>query len=397
MPATFVQPFSSHPNAIVPSTEAASGPDDRPVLLGDSPAMGRLRTDIETAVRSDAKVLILGETGVGKEIVARLIHRGGPRRRHPFVAINCAGLPDSLLESELFGHVRGSFTGAYRDKPGLAAMADRGTLFLDELGEMSARMQGVLLRFAETGEIHRIGSDRIEKRVDVRIIAATNRNLIERIGTGDFREDLYYRLNVIQVSIPPLRERGDDILLLFRHYLAQYCRIHALETPSILPETESLLLAHRWPGNVRELKNVAERIAVRHQGGAIHPDVLPADVRAVRTVLPTAGSSAPHVISHHPAADVAWNEMVVNGQSFWAVVRQRFMDRELTKNDVREIIRRGLQHTQGNYRKLIELFHLPAADYKRFLAFLYQHDCHLAFHTFREPRSENIDETAVGA
>src|SRR5215467_10969299 len=148
--------------------------------------MTRVHEDIDTAARSDAKVLIVGETGVGKEVVARLVHRTSRRRHHPFVAINCAGLPDSLLESELFGHVRGSFTGAYRDKPGLAALADRGTLFLDELGEMSPRMQAVLLRFAETREVHRLGSDRLEGRVDVRIVAATNRNLAERIATGEF-------------------------------------------------------------------------------------------------------------------------------------------------------------------------------------------------------------------
>jgi transcriptional regulator with PAS, ATPase and Fis domain len=393
MASTEFRPMTTRP--LLDPTALGSEPDDRPLLLGGSSSMTQLRTDIDTAVRSDAKVLILGETGVGKEIAARLIHRGSGRRRQPFVAINCAGLPDSLLESELFGHVRGSFTGAYRDKPGLAALADRGTLFLDELGEMSPRMQGVLLRFVETGEIHRIGSERIEKRVDVRIIAATNRNLLERIGSGDFREDLYYRLNVIQVAIPPLRDRGDDILLLFRHYLAQYGRLHGMETPVVLPETEALLLAHRWPGNVRELKNVAERIAVRHQGGPIGPDVLPADVRAVGPVVFAGAQAAPHAVAYHPAADAAWNDMVVGGKSFWAVVRQRFMDRELTKNDVREIIKRGLQHTQGNYRKLIELFNLPAADYKRFLAFLYQHDCHLAFQSFREERTP--DDAAARA
>ena len=150
---------------------------DAPLLLGESRAIEHLRVDIESSARCDAKVLISGETGVGKEIVARLIHLHGARASQPFLAINCAGVPDSLLESELFGHVRGSFTDAYRDKPGLAVLADRGTLFLDELGEMSPRMQGVLLRFLETGEIHRLGADRIEQKVNVRVIAATNRNL----------------------------------------------------------------------------------------------------------------------------------------------------------------------------------------------------------------------------
>jgi transcriptional regulator with GAF, ATPase, and Fis domain len=352
--------------------------------------------DVETAARSDAKVLIAGETGVGKEVVARLIHRGGRRRRQPFVAINCAGLPDSLLESELFGHVRGSFTGAYRDKPGLAVLADKGTLFLDELGEMSPRMQAVLLRFAETGEIHRLGSDRIEKRVDVRIVAATNRNLIERISTGDFREDLYYRLNVIHVEIPPLRERGADIPLLFNHYLTHYCRSHRIETPVLTPLAQELLLAYRWPGNVRELKNVAERIAVKQEGGVVRPDMLPNEMRDAtnqKAVPAVHEASSPAV--YRPVADAAWNEIVIEGRSFWTAVHAPFMERELTKSDVREIIRRGLKETQGSYRQLIENFHLPASDYKRFLAFLYQHDCHLAFHSFRGPRAEEraADET----
>src|SRR3954463_8221859 len=210
--------------------------------------MDRLRVDIEAAAGSDAKVLIVGETGVGKEVVARLIHQTGRRRHRNFVAINCAGLPDSLLESELFGHVRGSFTGAYRDKPGLAQMADNGTLFLDELGEMSLRMQALLLRFAETGEIQRVGSERIEGRVNVRIIAATNRNLQERIAQKEFREDLYYRLNVIRLAIPPLRERGDDTTTLLTHYIKEIARAHGVEPPKITPPALEMLLAYKWPG-----------------------------------------------------------------------------------------------------------------------------------------------------
>jgi transcriptional regulator with GAF, ATPase, and Fis domain len=184
--------------------EIAPKPPEPPLLLGDSLVIDQLRRDIESAGRSDAKVLILGETGVGKEVVARLVHHGGARWDRPFLAINCAGIPDSLLESELFGHVRGSFTDAYRDKPGLTTLADGGTLFLDEVGEMSPRMQSMLLRFLETGEVHRLGSERIDQRVDVRIVAATNRNLRDRIISGEFREDLYYRLNVAHITVPPL-------------------------------------------------------------------------------------------------------------------------------------------------------------------------------------------------
>src|SRR4051794_17411199 len=362
---------------------------DGHLLLGSGTALAQLRSDIESAARSESKVLIGGETGVGKEIVARLIHARSARRRHSFLAVNCAGLPDDLLESELFGHVRGSFTGAYRDKAGLASMADRGTLFLDELGEMSPRMQGVLLRFLETGEIHPVGSDRMQLRADVRVITATNRDLLARIAAGHFREDLYYRLNVIQVSIPPLRDRGPDILELFGHYLTQYCRLQGFDVPALAPLTPAVLLSYRWPGNVRELKNIAERLALRQIDGDLMPHHLPAEMHASRPLVTTsfdrtdtpALTSAPNV--RWLAADGSWDEMMRGGRSFWAVVHPRFINRELTKADVREIVRRGLEQTQGSYRKLVELFHMPQTDYKRFLAFLSQHDCHLPFHDFR--------------
>jgi DNA-binding NtrC family response regulator len=360
------------------------------LLLGSGSATTQLRAEIQTAARSDAKVLIEGETGVGKEIAARLIHQASARRHRPFVAINCAALPDSLLESELFGHVRGSFTDAYQDKPGLAMLADRGTLFLDEIGEMSPRMQAVLLRFTETREIQRVGADRMNGRVDVRLIAATNRNLPERITSGDFRQDLYYRLNVIHTLVPPLRERGSDILLLFHHFLEQYARANHMAAPRVASATSDLLLAYRWPGNVRELKNVAERIIVRYRDGEITPDTLPAEIRAVAQVavpvVPFLSGLATPMLPRHPAADVAWNEMVIEGKSFWTVVHPLFMDRELTKTDVRHIVTRGLEQTQGSYRKLVDVFRMSPQDYKRFLAFLYQHDCHVAFHPFREAR-----------
>ncbi len=370
---------------------------DGHLLIGGGPALVQLRADIESASRSDSKVLLRGETGVGKEVVARMIHARSARRRFPFLAVNCAGLPDELLESELFGHVRGSFTGAYRDKPGLAILADKGTLFLDELGEMSPRMQGVLLRFLETGEIHPVGSDRVEQRADVRVIAATNRDLLARIAAGQFREDLYYRLNVIQVPIPPLRERGNDILEIFTHYLTHYCRKQGSEVPTLSSAVETLLLAYRWPGNVRELKNIAERLALKGIEGSIGPHHLPSELHearpAIRSLLlpttPTAGQPAAAAVGANLrwlAADAAWDEMMKQGRSFWTVVHPRFINRELTKADVREIIRRGLEQTQGSYRRVVELFHLPQTDYKRFLAFLSQHDCHLPFHEFRDSR-----------
>src|SRR3984885_5427637 len=204
-------------------------------LIGRSEAIRAIEAEVDTAARSDAKVLITGETGVGKEVVARLIHHRSARANSPLVTLNCAGLPDSLLESELFGHVRGSFTGAYRDKPGLLEMAPNGTVFLDEVGEMSARMQVVLLRFLETGEIQRVGSDRSHTRVNVRLITATNRDLQTQINSGAFREDLYFRLNVIRLTIPPLRERIDDIPLLIDYYLDTYGTQHRVTRPQVSP------------------------------------------------------------------------------------------------------------------------------------------------------------------
>src|ERR1700736_5938452 len=180
-------------------------------LIGTSHAVADLKAEIERVARSDSKVLITGETGVGKEVVARAINAASHRAQAAYVALNCAGMPETLLESELFDHVKGSFTGAYRDKPGKLEIADSGTVFLDEIGEMTLRMQGLLLRFLETGELQKVGADEGGSHVNVRVIAATNRNLRDMIAQGTFREDLFYRLNVICVVVPPLRERREDV------------------------------------------------------------------------------------------------------------------------------------------------------------------------------------------
>src|SRR5690606_35892859 len=200
-----------------------------------------LKEGTARGARSDAKVLIAGESGTGKELVANAIHSGSARADRPFIAVNCAGLPETLLESELFGHVKGSFTGAYRDKPGKLEMAAQGTMFLDEIGEMTLRMQGLLLRFLETGEIQKVGTDRAVGRVDVRVVAATNRNLREMITQGTFREDLFYRLNVIHLAVPPLRERRDDIPLLIDHFLKFFTQGESYVVRSISPEAMTLL------------------------------------------------------------------------------------------------------------------------------------------------------------
>jgi transcriptional regulator with PAS, ATPase and Fis domain len=354
-------------------------------LVGKSEVIRVIEADAEIAARSDAKVLITGETGVGKEVVARLIHHRSARASAPLVTLNCAGLPDSLLESELFGHVRGSFTGAYRDKPGLLEMAPNGTLFLDEVGEMSTRMQVVLLRFLESGEIQRVGADRSHTRVNVRLITATNRDLESQIASGAFREDLFFRLNVIRMAIPPLRERAEDIPLLVNYFLTSYRQTHNTPATEIGPDAMDALVSYRWPGNVRELKNVVERIVLRATGQVVGLLDLPADVlRAV------GGATAHHVgngksdTSHKPSqAQELTSLMLDHGESFWSAVYPLFISRDLTRRDLREIVQAGLERTNGNYRMLVQFFNMPTTDYKRFLSFLRKHDCHLPFQRFR--------------
>ena len=353
-------------------------------LIGRSDAIRSIETELEVAARSDAKVLITGETGVGKEVVARLIHHRSARAAASLVTLNCAGLPDSLLESELFGHVRGSFTGAYRDKPGLLEMAPNGTVFLDEVGEMSTRMQVVLLRFLETGEIQRIGADRAHTRVNVRLITATNRDLQAQITAGAFREDLYFRLNVIRLCIPPLRERSEDIPLLVNHFVHSYGQLHKVDVTEVSTEAMDALVGYRWPGNIRELKNVVERIVLKTTGRVVRPTDLPGDVLKTSPTGPVPAVSELVAGSARPSpAEELTMQMLSKGESFWSAVYPIFMSRDLTRNDLRKIVQMGLESTNGNYRLLVQQFNMPNEDYKRFLSFLRKHDCHLPFQRFR--------------
>jgi transcriptional regulator with PAS, ATPase and Fis domain len=326
----------------------------------------------EHAAQGDAKVLLTGESGVGKDIVAQHIHNHSRRNTGAYVAVNCAGLTESLLESELFGHVKGSFTGAYRDKPGKLQIAHGGTLFLDELGEMSLRMQALLLRFLESGEIQAVGSDRTMCTVDVRVIAATNANLSELIATGRFREDLLYRLRVIHLHIPPLRNRPADIRPLVAHFLARTGR-----TLTLQPEAWKVLEQYRWPGNVRELQNVVEQLSW----------LAPADRPIDAADLPAVMRSVPSLTAAHERrrqlADDLYEAVVSGGYSFWDHIYPLFLARDITRHDMREFLRRGLTATRGNYRSLLPLFRMPKSDYKRFLNFLAAHDCGIDYREFR--------------
>ena len=348
-------------------------------LVGASPALIEVEQEIDCAARSDAKVLVTGESGVGKDIVARLIHQRS-RRTGSFVTINCAGVPDSLMESELFGHVRGSFTGAYRDKRGWLDQAQDGTIFMDEVGEMSLRMQALLLRFLENGEIQRVGSDRVQTAGNVRVVVATNRNLVERVAEKSFREDLYYRLNVIHICIPPLRSRREDVAPLVAHFLEVFSESHRIPRPIIAEQAIEKLTAYSWPGNVRELRNIIERLVIRNRSGVITPADLP---REVSSSTPARRSSSADETPRKSTADALYERIVETGDSFWTVVYDPFMARDLTREDLRAIVARGLEETRGSYKGLVELFNLSANDYKRFLNFLRKYECRLPFQRFR--------------
>ncbi|MEO8502559.1 MAG: sigma-54 dependent transcriptional regulator [Acidobacteriota bacterium] len=237
-------------------------------LIGSSLALRKLREMIERAAPTPATVLITGESGTGKELVARALHLGSQRRDRPLVQVNCAAIPDELIESELFGHEKGSFTGAVRKQTGKFVAADSGTIFLDEIGDMSARTQAKVLRVLQSGEVEPVGADKTV-RVDVRVIAATNRDLVAEIAAGRFREDLYFRLNVIPIRTPPLRERLEDILALVEYFVRRYASANNYRVKSFAPEALEFLQGLSWKGNIRELKNLVERLLILVPGDTI--------------------------------------------------------------------------------------------------------------------------------
>lgn len=246
--------------------------DPRDIIIGHSPVMQQVYKMIGRVAQSDTTVLITGESGTGKELVAQVLHRTSPRRDAPFIAVNCAALPESLLESELFGHEKGAFTGAVAQRKGLFEQANKGTLFLDEIGEISHSTQKKLLRVLQERILQRVGGNTSVK-VDVRVITATNRDLLQEVQTARFREDLYYRLNVINIHMPPLRDRKEDVSLLIHHFLNKH-RHNSKEAQRVSEEAMRILASYDWPGNVRQLENTIERAIVLAQGGLIGPEHL---------------------------------------------------------------------------------------------------------------------------
>jgi len=431
--------------------------NDGPVrLIGSSKVIADLQLEVERVSRSDAKVLITGESGSGKEVVARAINDASSRVKL-FVPVNCAGIPETLLESELFGHVKGSFTGAYRDKPGKLEMADHGTIFLDEIGEMTLRMQGLLLRYLETGEVQKVGAERMARATDVRVMAATNRNLRELIQQGQFRVDLFYRINVIQIEVPPLRERREDIPLLIEFFLDRFTGSRSAEPrlvgdlPAAVddaalydPWTDGLevpeefgagaygpaghgnghphlvadngngfrntniaatgsakvngagnglnshspvraiskmaldaLCDYHWPGNVRQLENVVERLVVTGRREVVLLEDLPQEIR---TPLE---AGRPGRERRRTVADELFRKLVDERESFWNAVYPLYMNREITRAHVRDIVHKGLEEARGNYKIVLRLFNMESNDYKRFLNFLRKHECQLPFKEYR--------------
>jgi DNA-binding NtrC family response regulator len=272
-------------------TDGADGAEAEPALVGHSPAIIDVMKTLARVAPSQATVLVLGETGTGKELVARTIHHFSERADRRFVAVNCSALAEGLLESELFGHVRGAFTGAGTARPGLFREADHGTLFLDEIGDISPALQARLLRALQEHEIVPVGSEN-PIRVDVRVIAATHRDLPELVRQGRFREDLYYRLNVVTLTLPPLRARPQDIPLLIDHFLRELAARHGRGPVAVDPDAQRRLLGYDWPGNIRELQNVLERAMLLAEQDVIGSEHLPPDVRSPRTAGPDTGPPA---------------------------------------------------------------------------------------------------------
>ena len=252
-------------------------------IMGSSSALENVTDKVRLVGPSKATVLLTGETGTGKELFAQSIHQNSDRSRHPFVAVHCAALPANLLESELFGHEKGAFTGATEKRIGRFESANGGTLFLDEIGEIDSSTQVKLLRFLESKSIERLGSSKTIE-LDVRLVCATNRNLLKMVQRGDFREDLFYRLNVVTIELPPLRDRGNDLSLLLNHFLKSYSDENGFEPPYLSPETQSILKNYNWPGNVRELRNFCENLVVLQRGKEVMPKDL--DPRFTELIFP---------------------------------------------------------------------------------------------------------------
>jgi transcriptional regulator with GAF, ATPase, and Fis domain len=302
-------------------------------IIGSSQALTQVFNILRKVAPTESTVLVTGESGTGKELLVRALHRNSRRADKPFVPINCGAIPKELLESELFGHEKGAFTHAVRSRPGRFELADSGAVFLDEIGELDLSLQVKILRVLQEKEIERVGATSV-KKVDVRVIAATNRDLEKEVEAGRFREDLYYRLNVIPIHLPPLRERGEDVLELARHFLKRYCDGPERSGLSLTEEAESMFLAYSWPGNVRELENFMERLTILCEGSRITAPDLPEKVwRDVGEVppRPEPAPAAPAGFSWPQLKDL--QEKQLGLKEFLEEVEDRLLTEALEESD----------------------------------------------------------------
>ena len=286
-----VAPMRAQVLPVAPRREIMTGSD----FVGSSDAMDRVQAKIQSVAQSMATVFITGESGTGKELCALAVHRQSARAGGPFIALNCGAIPQDLLESEVFGHIKGSFTGAISDKPGAAAAADGGTLFLDEVCEMVPALQTKLLRFLQTSTVQPVGATR-PRKVNVRIVCATNRDPLDAVRRGQFREDLYYRLYVVPIHMPPLRDRAGDTIEIAEAALARFAAEEGRDFAGLSPEVEDLFRSHPWPGNVRQLLNVIRNVVVLNEGGLVTPDMLPDDLFDSRTAPGLAALPPPQAL-----------------------------------------------------------------------------------------------------
>lgn len=324
-------------------------------IIGTSPVMEEVYHIINNASASKASVFITGQSGTGKELCARAVHEASPRKNMPFVALNCAAIPKDLIESEIFGHIKGAFTGAVNDRKGAAGLASGGTLFLDEICEMDLSLQSKLLRFIQTGTYARVGSEKLEK-VDVRFVCATNRDPLDEVQDGNFREDLFYRLHVIPISLPPLSERGDDVLALAKAFL---CRINREEGKSfkrLSPELAQALMAYHWPGNVRQLENVIRNAIVLNQGEELTLSMLPPLPGQGQKAVPSA------VTNTAPAQREAELEVAGSNPQSPAQPGEIIPLREVEKRAIEVAI----EHCEGNVPKAAAMLDVsPSTLYRK--------------------------------
>ncbi len=360
---------------------AAEPEDALPGMVGESPAMQRLASAARVVADSTESVLITGESGTGKEVLARALHARSRRARGPFVAIDCGAIPASLMESVLFGHVKGAFTGADRDKAGVFEEAEGGTLLLDEITNASLDLQARLLRVLQEREVRRVGG-RGSVEVDVRVMAATNLDIEAEVAAGRFRQDLYWRLNVIHLHLPPLRDRPEDIPLLAEHVLRQIVEREKKPLEGFTEDAMRLLVAHPWPGNIRELGNCVARMAAFASAGRLGAERIPEGVRD-RQTRPLKVRLPSGVRSGDEPAPPALEDLLAGRTDFWSAVRAPLRAKTLTRAQAREVVAEGLRRTSGSYKETARLFGLPDDDYGRFMDFLRFNKLKLDFRPFR--------------